>query len=142
MLLKTAIVELLGNSALQKVIDESSVRGWVTTYNREMERKRKAGEEVSAIPVLPVAKRGRPLLLGDTLDSEVKSYIRSVREGGGLVTTEITMAAARAIVRMYNPGLRGWPYKNNIRLGKIIIVSYEIWVGTILWNGTERNGTE
>ena len=52
-----------------------------------------------------MAKRGRPLLLGDTLDSEVKSYIKSVREGGGLVTTEITMAAARAIVRKYNPGL-------------------------------------
>ena len=92
-------------STTDKVIDESSVRGWVTTYNREMERKRKAGEEVSAIPVLPVAKRGRPLLLGDTLDSEVKSYIRSFRERGGLVTTEITMAAARAIVRKYNPGL-------------------------------------
>ena len=81
------------------------MQGWVTTYNREMESKQKAGEEVCAIPVLPVAKHGRPLLLGDTLDSEVKSYIRSVHEGGGLVTTEITMAAARAIVRKYNPGL-------------------------------------
>jgi len=74
-------------------------------YKTEIERKQKAGEEVSAIPLLPVAKRGRPLLLGDTLDSEVKSYIRCVREGGGLVTTEITMAAARAIVRKYNPAL-------------------------------------
>ena len=52
-----------------------------------------------------MAKHGRPLLPGDTLDSEVKSYIRNVREGGGLVTTKITMAAARAIVRKYNPGL-------------------------------------
>ena len=89
-------------STTDKVIDESSVRGWVTTYKRE---ETKAGEEVSAVPLLPVAKRGRPLLLGDTLDSEVKSFIRSVCEGGGLVTTEITMAAARAIVRKYNPGL-------------------------------------
>ena len=91
-------------SSTDKVIDESSVRGWVTTYKKEVERKRKAGEEES-ISLLPVAKRGRPLLLGDTLDTEVKSYIRSVREGGGLITTEITMAAARAIVRKYNPGL-------------------------------------
>ena len=55
--------------------------------------------------MLPEAKRGQPLLLEDTLDSEVKSYVRSIREGGGLVTTEITMAAERAIVRKYNPGL-------------------------------------
>jgi len=54
------------------------------------------------LSLLPVAKRGRPLLLGDTLDSEVKSYIRSAREGGAM---EITMAAARAIVRKCNPGL-------------------------------------
>ena len=82
-------------SSTEKVIDESSVRGWVTTYKREMERKRKGGEEISAVSLLPVAKCGRPLFLGDTLDSEVKSYIRSVREGGGLITTEITMAAAK-----------------------------------------------
>ena len=43
------------------------------------------------------AKRGRPLLLGDTLDNQVKEYVRSVREGGGLITTEITIAAAKAI---------------------------------------------
>ena len=78
------------------------MRGWVTTYNREMERKRKAGEEVSAMPVLPVAKH---YFWGTHLIVRVKSYIRSVHEGGGLVTTEITMAAARAIVRKYNPGL-------------------------------------
>jgi len=73
-------------STTDKIIEESSVRGWAKTYKTEVERKRKAGEEVSAIPLLPVAKRGeevsaipllpvakrgRPLLLGDTFDSEV-----------------------------------------------------------------------
>ena len=33
-----------------EVIDKSSVQGWVTTYKREMERKRKAGEEVYSSP--------------------------------------------------------------------------------------------
>ena len=74
------------------------MRGWVRTYKREMERKQKAGKEISAVSLLPVAKRGWPLLLGI---SEVKSYIRSVHEGGRLLTTEITMAAAKAIVRRY-----------------------------------------
>ena len=92
-------------STTDKIIDESSVRGWVKTFTTEVERKRKAAKEVSAIPLLPNAKCGWPLLLGDTLDSEVKSYIRCVHEGGKLLTTEITMAAARAIVQKYNPTL-------------------------------------
>lgn len=63
-----------------------------------MEKKQKVGEEVSVVSLLPEAKHGWPLPLWDTLDSVVKSYIRSVCEGGGLVTAEITVAAARAIV--------------------------------------------
>jgi len=50
-----------------------------------------------------VTKCGQPLLLGDTLDSEVKFYIRGVHEGGGLVTMEITMAVARAITGEEGP---------------------------------------
>ena len=52
-----------------------------------------------SIRSLPVKKRGRPLLLGEELDTEVKRYIRAVREGGGVINTAITMAAATAIVR-------------------------------------------
>ena len=69
-----------------------------------MGRKRKAGED-SAISSLPEAKHGHPLLLGDTLDNQVKEYVRSVREGGGIITTEITIAAAKAIVQKYDPQL-------------------------------------
>ena len=66
----------------------------------ELNRKRKAGEkDYFTITSLPVKKRGRPLLLGEKLDSHVKSYIRAIREGGGVVTTSIKMAAATAIVR-------------------------------------------
>ena len=43
-------------STIDKVIDESSVRGWVTTYKREVERKRKAGEEVSTLSFSPCSK--------------------------------------------------------------------------------------
>ena len=52
-------------------------------YKKEIERKRKAGEE-GTISLLPEAKLGHHLLLGDTLDSQVKAYVRSVREGGGI----------------------------------------------------------
>ena len=48
---------------------------------------------------LPVKKRGRPLLLGEQLDTEVKCYIQAVREGDGVIIKAITMTAATAIVR-------------------------------------------
>ena len=38
-------------------------------------------------------------MLGEKLDGEVKHYIKAVREGGGVITTVITMAAATEIVR-------------------------------------------
>ena len=60
-----SIVELLENSALLiKLLTKVLFEGGLQHKRREIERK-----------------RGRPLLLGDTLDSEVRSYIRSVREG-------------------------------------------------------------
>ena len=37
-------------------------------------------------------------MLGEKLDEEVQYYLRAVREGGGVITTAITMASATAIV--------------------------------------------
>ena len=64
-------------------------------------RRKHQASEVNDLSVksLPIKKRGRPLLLGEKLDSEVKCYIQAVREGGAVITTAITMAAATAIVR-------------------------------------------
>ena len=38
-------------------------------------------------------------MLGDKLDNEVKHYIKAIREGGGVITTAITMIAETAIMR-------------------------------------------
>ena len=48
--------------------------------------------------VLPCRKRGRPYLLGEELDTIVQLYLKKVREGGGVVSSRIAMAAARCIV--------------------------------------------
>ena len=78
----------------------TSVQTWKTKYLAELKRKQRAGEtDDLAINSLPQKKRGRPLLLREKLDSEVIAYIRTVREGGGVVTTSIAMASATAIVR-------------------------------------------
>lgn len=45
--------------------------------------------------MLPLKKRGRPYLLGEDL---LQLYVKKVREGGGVVTTRILIAAARGII--------------------------------------------
>ena len=64
-------------------IKESSVCTWKSKYLTEIKRKVSLGETTEGgvvVNSLPVKKRGRPLLLGDKLDSDVKSYVLAVRE--------------------------------------------------------------
>ena len=55
-------------------------------------------EDRGDLSQLPTRKRGRRVLLGDDLDRKVQLYLKKVREGGGVVSARIAMAAARGIV--------------------------------------------
>ena len=79
-------------------VKESSVSTWKCKYLDELKRRAAAGITVE-VKSLPSKKMGRPLLLGERLDDQVKSYIRAVRGSGGVITTAITIAAATAILR-------------------------------------------
>ena len=83
---------------LGKQINESSVRVWVHKLKCEREKKRKAGDSDMCVTCLPSAKRGRPLMLEDELDSMVQKYIKAMRDKGAVVTTPITMSVATALV--------------------------------------------
>ena len=60
--------------------------------------QRELWEDDSDLTVLPPKKRGRPVLLGEDLDTKVQLYLRKVREGGGVVSARIVMAAARGVL--------------------------------------------
>ena len=90
------------SKTLEKPIKESSVRMWISKYKSEYQKKRKTGETDLNITSLPSAKRGRPLMLGEQLDSQVQSYIRALRDEGGVVTVPETIAVATAIVETAN----------------------------------------
>ncbi|SMN02226.1 hypothetical protein SPONN_625 [uncultured Candidatus Thioglobus sp.] len=94
------------SKSLGKEVKESSASTWKKKYLLETKRVQgKCGKDAPNIKALPVKKRGRPLLLGTSLDDEVKSYIRAVREAGGVITSAITIAAATAIVRQTDRNL-------------------------------------
>ena len=59
-------------------VKASSVQTWKGKYVVEINRKRKAGDMNDlSVKSLPVKKRGRPLLLGEKLDTEIKCYIQA-----------------------------------------------------------------
>ena len=48
---------------------------------------------------LPCKKQGRPLLLGDKIDSMVQAYVKKVRNEGGAVSNQIVIGAAKGILK-------------------------------------------
>ena len=94
------------SSKLKLVISETTVRSIKDAYLKEIKRKRSSDpDNQQEIRSLPVKKRGRPVLLGNDLDSKVQHYLRKVREAGGTVSSRTVMAAARGIVMSYNRDL-------------------------------------
>ena len=77
-------------------LKESTVRSWKSKYEDEV-RKRKPTEPLP-IKALPNRKQGRPLLLGEELDTAVKAYVENIRKLGGVVNTAIVLGGAEAII--------------------------------------------
>ncbi|MCH9717517.1 MAG: hypothetical protein K0U52_10595, partial [Gammaproteobacteria bacterium] len=61
-------------------------------------RSRADSNDATGISTLPTKKRGRPFLVGDLIDNQVQSYLKKIREHGGIVTASVAVAAARGII--------------------------------------------
>jgi hypothetical protein len=83
-------------------ISETTVRSLRDAYREEVARKRRANVSDVNISKMPKKKQGRPLLLDQQIDIMVQEYLRKVREGGGMVTARIAMAAATGIMAAYD----------------------------------------
>lgn len=109
---------------LGKSISESTVRGWVKKYKQQLQ----STPNPEDITELPMAKRGRPLLLGHELDQQVIDHIKAMRECGGIVNRSILLATATGIVSHHDRSLlaehggpielgRGWANSMMARMG-------------------------
>ena len=92
----------------QTEVKMSSVSTWKAKYVSELKHLVKSsngGSRDVAVLSLPALKRGRPLLLGENLDRQVKSYISAVHEKQGIINTAITVACGEAIVKKTDKNL-------------------------------------
>ena len=82
---------------LENEVCTSTVQSIKKAYLEGVREKRLALDE-GDVTSLPSKKRGRPIMLGKELDQKVQMYLHKVREGGGVVTARIAIAAARGII--------------------------------------------
>ena len=80
-----------------KGLNESTVRAFKKAYREKKNEMRPAGENVAVHELIP-NKRGRPVIIGSTIDNMVHEYILSVRNAGGAVNTSIVIAGARGLL--------------------------------------------
>ena len=57
--------------------------------SQEIAKKRHRREESLEVTKLSAKKRGRPLLLGEEMDEQVKVFLKQLRENGAVVNTAI-----------------------------------------------------
>lgn len=79
-------------------VNESTVRLFKQAYLKERSQRTARGDN-SRISKLTTQKRGRPLLVGDHIDSLIQEYIMKVREAKGVVNTNIVRAGARGLLK-------------------------------------------
>ena len=78
-------------------VKESSVRMWRNNYLRDLQIRKEEGREMVA-KKLPYKKRGRPLLLGDYLDEQLRAYVAEICQLGLVVNISDLKAAAKGLV--------------------------------------------
>ena len=79
-------------------VPESTARLLKKQYLAELNDRRQNSATIPEVTRLPTKPRGRPLLLGSTLDDQVKEYVTALRATAGVVNTAIVLAAAEGIV--------------------------------------------
>ena len=72
----TASVHYFSKVFPGRSLKESSVQTWKTKYLQKITAKRRVGEEAT-VKELAHKKTGRPLLLGENLDKQVRAYLGS-----------------------------------------------------------------
>jgi len=74
-------------------VQPSTVHCIKETYLNEIKKMRLTGN-MEPLPSFLRRRRGRPLLLGEKIDTMVQAYIRRICETGGGVSSELVIGAA------------------------------------------------
>lgn len=68
-------------------------------YTKEKQWLRQKGKDSITIEELPSKRRGKPYLLGDEMEMQVRAYLTALRANGAVVNTAIAIGCVEGIVR-------------------------------------------
>ena len=86
-------------------LKESSVRTWKKAYIAELRRVRTQENTDTDIKQLSTKRRGRPYLLGEEVEMQVRAYLTALRANGAVVNTAIAISCAKGIIRKKDSNL-------------------------------------
>ncbi len=87
----------------KKNLKESSVRDWKNLYEKQLKKLiEQARPEKMVVKSLATKKRGRPPLLGSTLDKKLQDIIVSLRRRGTPIGTSVIIGIGRGLLLKHN----------------------------------------
>ena len=76
-------------------LKETTVRRFKNLYEAELRFSDSKAEDLKE---LPLKKTGRPLMLGDELDKQVRQYVHDLRAMGVTINIAVVLASAEGII--------------------------------------------
>ena len=80
----------------------STMNDWRKSLIANTTQNQQTGQ-IEPIKQLEEKKRGRPSILSDELTKSLRSYIQSIRDAGGVVSTALIIAAGTGILQHKEP---------------------------------------
>ena len=79
-------------------LKETSVRRFKNNYQTQLKTSAKEVSDDSTVQELVSKKRGRPLLVGEELDEQVREYVRELRKSGVIINAHVVIAVGMGLV--------------------------------------------
>ena len=79
-------------------LKETSVRRFKNNYQAQLKSSTKEASENFTVQELVPKKRGRPLLIGEELDEQVREYVRELRKSGVIINAHVVIAVGMGLV--------------------------------------------
>jgi len=96
-----------------------------------LEEKDVRDDNADELKELPSKKMGKPLLVGDDIDQQVKEYLKYLRKHGSTVNTVVAIAAAEGVIRSIDANLLAYD-ENGTRINETSIELTKAWARSLL----------
>ena len=94
----TAAIRYYAKRFSEIPLKETSVRRFKNNYQDELKKSIHSSSDSPTVKELIPKKRGRPLLIGEELDEQVRDYIKELRREGVVINCDVAIAVGTGIV--------------------------------------------